>query len=281
MWHIFSEAKHQFLKQRGVEILRFADESFQVLSTVTTSRNQPFRGEASRWSCASEMVIRHLFTLAAIANVDSILISDKTQERLGTHLRAYILLGGFSTIKSSKVLNRMSLRTSGHHHWLRSSWRSPARDLKIPFSEQESLFFHTSLLATTTTAKKQYWHEIKKGCFPQLHRPLHASLPCSALLRKNARRSSLHYPRTCIFLTYSKGRLGNGSKACYDEVLRSSPAFESMEVWYVLGAIISWVSTASLRMRLLDGIYYAQMHYWDEPTMSTFKGIFTSFVVPS
>lgn len=85
-----NEAKHQFLEQRGVEILRFIDAFIQQFNLPAISRSE---GKQVGGVALLGWSLGIVFTLAAIANVDSKLISDETRERLGTHLRTHILLG--------------------------------------------------------------------------------------------------------------------------------------------------------------------------------------------
>ncbi|KAJ3994407.1 hypothetical protein F5050DRAFT_521476 [Lentinula boryana] len=68
------------------------------------------------------------FTLAAIANVDSDLISDETRKRLSKYLRAYILL------EPAVVTIDLNLRFLGADPRSSNSSLSPNSSLYIPYN---------------------------------------------------------------------------------------------------------------------------------------------------
>lgn len=116
------EFKTEFLNLRGVEILQFID-GFIKHSCIPSIQNIPHsdseHGQAAStgglsltgWSlgCA--------FTLAAISNVDSPLISEAMRGRLGQYLRAHIMLGISRPLRSLSVscdYYRLVCRTCSH-----------------------------------------------------------------------------------------------------------------------------------------------------------------------
>lgn len=93
--HVSREAKEKFLERRGVEILHFIDAFIQCagIPEINYLNNRCIGGLAlAGWSLGSA------FTLAAIANVNSNLVSHELQNRLEHYLRAHIMLGKLSLL---------------------------------------------------------------------------------------------------------------------------------------------------------------------------------------
>ncbi|KAJ4478977.1 hypothetical protein J3R30DRAFT_3472677 [Lentinula aciculospora] len=272
------EEKHQFLERRGVEILRFIDEFIQQFlppPIISDSEGKQSGGVALLgWSLGIA------FTVPAIANVDSVLISNETRKRLSTHLRAHILL-------------EPAVITIGLN--LPDDFWTPTRDPLIPASAGTSLFIHlitcyyeydkettsacdqAGVLSTVAPSPSRvptlftFTHEERKEIVTPLPQDMHFSHVLQEPLRK-------------WYL-----------KSCFDEKLRSSLALKNMTVWHVLGDSsypfiwpAYWLvqeddrkacegeSGKFVKFKVMEGCNHF-MH-WDEPdkTMAAFKEILNS-----
>lgn len=75
---------------RGLEILQFIDGFIKCSGIPAIEHSEDGRAGGivlAGWSLGSA------FTLAAVANVDSQLVSEEMRGRLGQYLRAHIMLG--------------------------------------------------------------------------------------------------------------------------------------------------------------------------------------------
>jgi hypothetical protein len=110
--NISEETKSKFHAERGVEILRFIDGFIQRAGIPAIQVNV-VDGKAVGGIMLVGWSLGTTFSLAAIANVDSSLVSDEMRDRLGSYLRAHVLLGEFQDCFISSMLTK-DLRTCSH-----------------------------------------------------------------------------------------------------------------------------------------------------------------------
>ncbi|KAJ3777395.1 hypothetical protein FB446DRAFT_718010 [Lentinula raphanica] len=270
-----NEGKRRFLEDRGVEILRFTDECIQRfdLPSISDHEGKQVGGVAILgWSLGIA------FTLAAIGNVDSDYISDKTRGRLSTHLRAHILL-------------EPAIITIGLN--LPEDFWAPTRDPLIPVSARIPLFVH--LITCYYDYENQAITERDQDNILSAVSPSPSRVPTLFTFTDEERKDIITpLAQDMHFSHILQEPLRNCYlKACFDEKYRSSPALKNMKVWHVLGDRsypfiwpAYWLvgdddrgagggeSGKFVYFKIMEGCNHF-MH-WDEPkkTMETFRSIF-------
>ncbi|KAJ3979448.1 hypothetical protein F5890DRAFT_1469413 [Lentinula detonsa] len=271
------EEKHRFLEQRGVEILLFIDEFIQRFNLPPIS---DFEGKRVGGAALIGWSLGIAFTLAAIANVDSDLISDETRKRLSKYLRAHILL-------------EPAVITIGLN--LPEDFWAPIRDPLIPASARAPLFIHF------ITCYYDYDEEIISKCDQGgiLSRvaPSPSRVPTLFTFTDEERKEIITpLPQDMHFSHVLQEPLRKWYlKACFDKKLRSSLALKNMTVWHILGDSsypFIWPAYWSVReddrnagegesgkfvkFKIMEGCNHF-MH-WDEPdkTLKMLKDIFHS-----
>ncbi|KAF9063853.1 Alpha/Beta hydrolase protein [Rhodocollybia butyracea] len=269
---ISEETKSEFHALRGVEILRFIDGFIQHECCDGKSIGGIM---LVGWSLGST------FSLAAIANVDSSLLSDETRDRLASYLRAHVLL--------EPALTSLGLPAPP------DSWLS-YRDPNIPTAARGRLFVNL------VTAYYDYSDEILAS--RDSTAAIGVIVPSISRVPSIYSFSQAEYdeivtltPDSSVDLYYSKVLHRSVRqaylKACYDTKLRS--ALKHMKTWEVAGSR-SWAfvwptyweiqdddakagegeKEKFIRFMIMEGVNHF-MH-WDEPvqTMKTFKEILNS-----
>ncbi|KAH7878297.1 hypothetical protein C8J55DRAFT_412801, partial [Lentinula edodes] len=117
------EAKTKILELRGLEILQFIDALFNVLEFLPFKTTKTRKGGLAivGWSFGIT------FSLSAIANIDSSLVSNGMRDRVGQYLRAHIML--------EPALTGFGLS-------IPPETRLAFRDPNIPYSARAPLFSH-------------------------------------------------------------------------------------------------------------------------------------------
>ncbi|KAJ3798854.1 hypothetical protein GGU11DRAFT_555733 [Lentinula aff. detonsa] len=277
--------KEQILELRGVEILQFIDGIIQRLG-IPPIQNHDDNNNAEEFRKGGIALIGWslgtTFTLAAMANTDSPLISEEMRERIGKHLRTHVML--------EPALTSIGLPLPP------SAW-FPLRDPTIPLPSRAPLFTHlvTGYFSYSKDALTNRDLDTVLGTIvPDISR-----VPTIYTFTEAEHAEIVILtPESSIDLYFSKAlrrQLRNAYlKVCFDGQLKTGPALKNMRnvIWEVLGDrsySLVWPTLWEMedddekhgegengrlfKFVVVDGVNHF-MH-WDEPekTMKVFRNI--------
>ncbi|KAJ3913122.1 hypothetical protein F5877DRAFT_84104 [Lentinula edodes] len=222
------EAKAKILELRGVEILQFIDGFIQrsgIPPIQDNSQTVDGNGKTRKgglaiigWSLGAT------FSLSAIANVDSSLVSNEMRDRVGQYLRAHIML--------EPALTGLGLSIPPET-WL------AFRDPNIPYSARAPLFSHL-ITGYYDYSQKTLANRDRIAALNTIVPGISRMPSIYTFTAEEHDENVILTPESSIDLYFSKvlqhQLRKTYLKACYDEKLRINPALRNMvTVWEVIG----------------------------------------------